>query len=68
MLKKSDFVGKKFRIYQGEKLEGIAKVVKVETVYDPTSEAYCEVRFDGEPDSTYSRWVALANEVKGGEA
>ena len=68
MLKKSDFVGKKFKVYQGEKLEGIARVVRVETIYDFAGEASCEVRFDGEPDSTYSRWVALANEVKGGEA
>ena len=55
--KKVDFVGKKFRVYQDGKLEGIARVVKVELLEKNSNVASCVVRFDGEPDRTYTRWV-----------
>ena len=61
MTKKSDFVGKKFRVYQGEKLEGLAKVEHVEILYASNDEAFCRVRFDTEPVATYNRWINLAN-------
>lgn len=64
MAKKSDFVGKKFRVYQGEKLEGLAKVEHVEILYAGNDEAFCRVRFDTEPEASYHRWIILGNRVR----
>lgn len=61
MTKKSEFIGKKFRVYQGERLEGTAKVEHVEILYSNSDEAYCKVRFVEEPAVYYHRWINLAN-------
>lgn len=61
MTKKSDFLGKKFRVYQGDKLEGVAKVEHVETLYSNSDEAYCKVRFVEEPSVSYCRWINREN-------
>lgn len=64
MAKKSDFVGKKFRVYQSGKLEGVAKVEHVEILYSGNDEAFCKVRFDTEPEASYHRWVNRENRVR----
>jgi|ADurb_H2B_03_Slu_FD_contig_31_530377_length_566_multi_3_in_0_out_0_2 hypothetical protein len=59
---RSTLIGKKFKVYQGDKLEDIGIVEEVEIYYGHMGEAYCIVRF---PDGTkYRRWVRLANEVR----
>jgi len=60
-MKKGVLIGKMFRVYQGEKLEGIAKVEHVEILYSNDNEAYCRVRFIEEPAVSYYRWIKFEN-------
>lgn len=62
-MEKPEIVGKKFKVYQSGKLEGIAKVIKVE-IYDSSNNgAYCVVKFANEPDRNYNRWIQLSDGV-----
>lgn len=62
-MKKNELAGRRFKVYQGEKLEGLAVVKEVETLYAQQGEAFCKVRFIGET-TDYYRWIVLKNEVK----
>lgn len=59
-MNKSELAGKKCKVYQGDRLEGIATIKAVEAIYD-TREANCEVEFKDEPGRTYRRWVKVGD-------
>lgn len=61
-MSKQELIGKKFKVYNGGKLEDIGTVTYVETFNPEWGEAYCSVKFD---DGTkWNRWIKFENEVK----